>query len=233
MLQCDVLVLPYQKRSHKERKGVVSRDQSWDMCFGRTRNQEEDSIKRRKLGIMMVEEQSWGTIMEDFGRDVPFFFSPIVDPERVELVACRRGIQLATEIGAGSWLWKSTLRRLSTRSTLRGGASWLYGHIVDEVKGLLQSFDEFMVKWVRRPANKVAHILVRDGCLNKLCKSWFQPSTYRWNVLAERCPRVILIEGNNNQKIHEHGSPNFHLVNGVQGGAWWTQLFSSPIKMCY
>lgn len=47
-----------------------------------------------------------------------------------------------------------------------------YGPIVEEVKRLLRSFKDFGVLWVQPSANKVAHELAREGCNNKLCKTW-------------------------------------------------------------
>ena len=42
------------------------------------------------------------------------------------------------------------------------------GQVVREIKELLAQFQDSMVVWVRRSANKIAHILAREGC----CKSY-------------------------------------------------------------
>lgn len=46
------------------------------------------------------------------------------------------------------------------------------GQIVEELKALLSTFSEFRVAWVRRSANKVTHVLAREGCKKFLCKTW-------------------------------------------------------------
>lgn len=50
------------------------------------------------------------------------------------------------------------------------------GQVVEEIKALLHTFQDFRVAWVRRSANKVAHILVREGCCKFLCKTWLHVS---------------------------------------------------------
>lgn len=48
-----------------------------------------------------------------------------------------------------------------------------YEHVVQEIKTHLQTLDEFKVGWVHCSANSTAHVLGREGCINKLCKPWF------------------------------------------------------------
>lgn len=49
-----------------------------------------------------------------------------------------------------------------------------YGHLVNQIKTLLPTSDEFRVGWVSRSANSVTHRLAREGCMNTFCKTWFQ-----------------------------------------------------------
>lgn len=62
------------------------------------------------------------------------------------------------------------------------------GQLVEEIKVLLGSFEEFKVAWVQWSANKVAHILAREGCCNSLCKTWLHvpPECIRSEVMVER-----------------------------------------------
>jgi hypothetical protein len=48
----------------------------------------------------------------------------------------------------------------------------VHGPLVEDIKTLLQGFDEFKVQHVRRTANVVAHKFSKEGCKNKLCHVW-------------------------------------------------------------
>jgi hypothetical protein len=43
---------------------------------------------------------------------------------------------------------------------------------VEEVKELLGSFDEITMRVVRPMENEVAHVLAKEGCENKVSRSW-------------------------------------------------------------
>lgn len=49
----------------------------------------------------------------------------------------------------------------------------VYGPLVEEVKDLLLTTEEFSVSWVRRSANGVAHLLAKESCGTELHKTWF------------------------------------------------------------
>lgn len=101
------------------------------------------------------------------------FFPSAADPEMAELLACHRAIRLAMEIN----VWKLFLETVfqSTVSKIKGKAKdfSVNGHLVNEIKSQLHSFQDFKVGWVRRCANSAAHSLAREGGMNKICKTWF------------------------------------------------------------
>ena len=108
------------------------------------------------------------------------------DPEHAELLACRHGVQLAIEVGARRIVLETD--NLGVKQTLSSTelARSRYGPLIEEIKELLDSRDEFRVCWARRSANRAAHNLARDGCLNKLCKTWFSiPPCIHDIVVAE------------------------------------------------
>jgi hypothetical protein len=45
--------------------------------------------------------------------------------------------------------------------------------LVEEIKSLLRGFGDSSVRAVRRTANKAAHLLAKEGCVNKLCNVWY------------------------------------------------------------
>jgi hypothetical protein len=49
----------------------------------------------------------------------------------------------------------------------------IYGPLVEEIKILLQSFDEHVIKHVRREGNDAAHRIAKVSCVNKSCSNWF------------------------------------------------------------
>jgi hypothetical protein len=49
----------------------------------------------------------------------------------------------------------------------------VHGPLVEEIKQSLRELEGYSVKWARRTANGVAHILAKEGCGLEICKSWF------------------------------------------------------------
>jgi hypothetical protein len=49
----------------------------------------------------------------------------------------------------------------------------VHGPLVEEIKALLGDFEDFSISHVRRSSNVVAHVLAREGCLNKCNSAWF------------------------------------------------------------
>jgi ribonuclease HI len=89
--------------------------------------------------------------------------------------------------GCGCYLWnllracplaldlvqKLNLRRVVLESDSLGVVSQLkqmekdrssHGPLVEEIKGMLRSLDDYEVRWARRTANGVAHVLAKEGC---------------------------------------------------------------------
>jgi hypothetical protein len=61
----------------------------------------------------------------------------------------------------------------------------IHGHLVEEIKVLLRDFAEVGVRHARRSCNGAAHRLAKDGCVNKLCKTWVGvPPGYLVDILA-------------------------------------------------
>jgi ribonuclease HI len=100
------------------------------------------------------------------------FFPHVSDPERAELLACRRAVTLAMEVGVRRLVLESdcagAVAKLKTASLERS----IHGPLVEEIKQLLKGFDDFSIDHVRRTCNVVAHSLAREGCKNKSNVSW-------------------------------------------------------------
>lgn len=116
------------------------------------------------------------------------FFPSVSDPELAELLACRRAAGLAIEMGSLKVVLETDNKGIAQRLASDDLNRSVYGPLIEEIKGLLQSRHDFKVKWVRRSANVVAHRLAKEGCGNKLCKTWLHvpPECIMNSVLSER-----------------------------------------------
>ena len=117
------------------------------------------------------------------------YYPNIVDPEAIEVLACRRALQLAADINATRVhleldaqavvnMLKHSARNLSAN-----------GPWIEEVKALLGSFVEYKISWVRRSANIAAHKLAKVGVGDELCKVWLGvPPDFVLSVIADDIP---------------------------------------------
>jgi hypothetical protein len=48
----------------------------------------------------------------------------------------------------------------------------MHGPLVEEIKVLLQRFEDYKVQHVSRKCNVVAHLIAKDSCDNKSCNTW-------------------------------------------------------------
>jgi ribonuclease HI len=113
------------------------------------------------------------------------YLPSVSDPERAELVACKRALIIAK---------KKDVRRIYLETDCLSAVAKIKGSdldrssqgpLVEEIKELLKTFVEHKVRHVRRDANGVAHRLASEGCGNKLCNTWLvSPPEFIVNVLA-------------------------------------------------
>ena len=117
-----------------------------------------------------------------------FFFPSATDPERAELLACRRAVELAQEMGISKLALE--LDNVGAVAKLTGECRdhSIHGPLVEDIKTLLQSFTEHSVRHVRRSCNQAAHRLAKEGCDYHLCNTWVdEPPGYIVNLLALDC----------------------------------------------
>jgi ribonuclease HI len=101
------------------------------------------------------------------------FFPHVVDPERAELLACRRAVQLAKEVGVSKLAMETDCAGAVAKLKAQEMDRSVHGPLVEEIKALLGDFEDFSISHVRRSSNVVAHVLAREGCLNKCNSAWF------------------------------------------------------------
>jgi hypothetical protein len=107
------------------------------------------------------------------------------DPERVELLAARRAVLLAKEVGTSKLVLETdcagAVSKLNNREVDRSA----HGPLVEDIKLLLGEFEESLVTHVRRSCNGVAHRLAKEGCGNKLSDIWMgSPPVFVSNLVA-------------------------------------------------
>jgi hypothetical protein len=100
------------------------------------------------------------------------FFPVVSDPERAELLACRRAALLAKETGVSKLMLETDCAGAVAKLKALEMDRSVHGPLVEEIKSLLCDFDEFLIRQVRRSSNAVAHVLAKEGCLNKCNAVW-------------------------------------------------------------
>jgi hypothetical protein len=118
-------------------------------------------------GGMVIRDHHGG-----FVAGAGHFFPLSSDAEHVELLACRRAAMLGIEVRARKLELETdslgTVAKLSSANLDRS----IYWPLVEEIKTLLQSFDEHVIKHVRREGNGAAHRVANESCVNKSCITW-------------------------------------------------------------
>ena len=113
------------------------------------------------------------------------FFPHVSDAGGAELLACRRALHLAQEMGITKIVLETDSVEVASKLTREGQDRSFYGPLVAEIKCLLDGFGDFSVQAVRRTANEAAHRLAKEGCVNKVCNTWVgSPPEYIVNRLV-------------------------------------------------
>ena len=84
------------------------------------------------------------------------FFSNVPVPEHAEFLACRRGVQLATELGIKNMYIETNNYGVAQVLHFGDRDRSRFGPLIEEIKELLKGVDE--------------HLVI---CMKKLCKIWF------------------------------------------------------------
>jgi ribonuclease HI len=112
------------------------------------------------------------------------FFPSLLDPEEAELKACRRGLMLVKELRLNRVQLETDSSGVAAKLNCEEKDRSVHGPLVEEIKKMLQSIEDCSVKWARRSANDAAHKLAREGCVEKVNKTWF--------IVPPRSPAPVL-----------------------------------------
>ncbi|XP_073357926.1 uncharacterized protein [Aegilops tauschii subsp. strangulata] len=111
------------------------------------------------------------------------------DPARTELLACRRAAQVAEELNIANLHIEMDCKEIVCK--LQGTQKDFspLGPVVEEVKRLLASRESWKIAWVRRDANKAAHLLAREAVSTKLSKVWLHvPPDFLLQTISDEIP---------------------------------------------
>jgi ribonuclease HI len=116
------------------------------------------------------------------------FLPSVSDPERAELIACKRALELTKRQGWEKVCLETDCLGVITKLRSKEMDRSVHGPLVEEVKFLLKGFVEHLVRHARRSCNGVAHLLAKQGCENNLCNSWLvSPPDFVVELLASEC----------------------------------------------
>ncbi|XP_073361303.1 uncharacterized protein [Aegilops tauschii subsp. strangulata] len=99
-------------------------------------------------------------------------FRQCKEPAMVELLACRRAVQLAQNLNVQNLHLEMDCREIVCKLQSKEKDLSPLGPVVEEVKQMLDSRDRWKITWVRRSANNAAHRLARECVTNNLWKVW-------------------------------------------------------------
>jgi ribonuclease HI len=119
-------------------------------------------------GGVVVLRDAHGGFVAGAGR----FFPSVSDAERVELLACRSAVLVAKDMGIPRLVLETDCMGAKTKITGKELDRSMHGPLVEEIKALLQGFEDYKVQHVSRKCNKVAHLLAKHSCENKTCNTW-------------------------------------------------------------
>jgi hypothetical protein len=87
---------------------------------------------------------------------------------RSELLA----IQVAKDMGVARLLVETDCMGAKAKITGSEMDRSMHGQLVEEIKAMLQGFEDYKVQHVNRKCNEVAHLIAKDNCDNKSYNTW-------------------------------------------------------------
>lgn len=111
------------------------------------------------------------------------------NPERMELLACRDAAAMAEELDIPYLHIETDCREIVGKLQSSKRDLSALGPTVEEVKLLLASRESWKVSWVRREANKAAHLVAREAVANQLDFVWrLTPPDFILHVVSDEIP---------------------------------------------
>ncbi|XP_020151424.1 uncharacterized protein [Aegilops tauschii subsp. strangulata] len=94
------------------------------------------------------------------------------DPEKMELQACKRAVELAEKFNIPSLHIEMDCKEVVRKLQSEEADLSVLGPMIKEVKNMLATRERWKVTWARRMVNGAAHGLAKEGVPNNLSKVW-------------------------------------------------------------
>ena len=101
------------------------------------------------------------------------FFPTLSDAKEAELRACQHALALVRKLKLRRVIFELDSVIVVSKLNMEERDRSMYGPVYEEVKAALRELDDHQVKWARRSANGVAHVLAKEGCRLEISKTWF------------------------------------------------------------
>ena len=136
-----------------------------------------------------------GFIFRDEGgafRGVASFFLPdCPKAETAEILACRKAVQLAIQRGIQKLHLETDSQGVARMIGEEGRNLSPVGQMIEEVKNMIRTREEFKLTWVRRSANGAAHILAKLGVNSRTSVFWdFDPPVCILSTVSDEIPAM-------------------------------------------
>ncbi|KAE8769251.1 Boron transporter-like protein 2 [Hordeum vulgare] len=114
------------------------------------------------------------------------------EPEAVEILTCKRAVQLAAEINIRRLHLETDNKAVALMLEREGQNLAVVSPRAEEIKAMFRFFDEVEGTWVRRTANSATHKLARVGVAEQLCKVWLMvPAAFILDVVSHEIPNFF------------------------------------------
>ena len=118
-------------------------------------------------------------------------FNGVSDPEVAEILACRKAVQMAVQRGAQKIHLEVDNKGVAAMINDKERNLSAAGAIIQEVKALLNTRQDYKVTWVRCSGNNAAHVLAREGLGLVSSKEWpVVPPDCILSVISDEIPSV-------------------------------------------
>ena len=118
-----------------------------------------------------------------------YFLPRCNDLVKAELHACQRAAILAAAQNIPRVYIESDCREIVGKIGSKEKDLSSLGPIVEEVKRIMEAREEWKIAWVRRDANRVAHVLAREAVSNNRCMEWpNMPPDFILHVNSDEIP---------------------------------------------
>ncbi|KAM3231327.1 hypothetical protein ACQJBY_061477 [Aegilops geniculata] len=111
--------------------------------------------------------------------------------ETTELLSCRKAVQLAIQRGIQKLHLETDSQAVAKMIGEEGRNLSPVGQMIEEVKNMIRTREEFKITWVRRTANGATHILAKLGVTSRTSVFWdLDPPVCILSTVSDEIPTL-------------------------------------------